>query len=64
MTFTATVTSGFGTIPDGELVTFYDGATEIGTGTTAGGMAAFTTSSLTARAHHQSQGSLPETQSS
>jgi hypothetical protein len=51
VTFTATVTSSYGTIPDGELVTFYDGSTEIGTGTTASALASFTTSSLTARKH-------------
>ncbi len=51
VTFTATVTSGHGAIPDGELVTFYDGKTEIGTGTTASGMATFTTSSLKAKTH-------------
>jgi hypothetical protein len=51
VTFTATVTSTHGTIPNGELVTFYDGSTEIGTGTTAGAVANFTTSSLTAKTH-------------
>jgi hypothetical protein len=51
VTFTATVTSKFGTIPDGELVTFYNGKTEIGTGTTASGTATLTTSSLTAKTH-------------
>ncbi len=51
VTFTATVTSTHGTIPDGELVTFYDLSTAIGTGTTAGGVATFTTSSLTAKTH-------------
>jgi hypothetical protein len=51
VTFTATVTSIFGAIPDGELVTFYDGRTAIGSGTTAGGVATFTTSSLTATTH-------------
>jgi uncharacterized repeat protein (TIGR03803 family) len=48
VTFTATVTSKSGTIPNGELVTFKIGNTVIGTGTTAGGIAAFTTSSLKA----------------
>jgi hypothetical protein len=52
VTFTATVTSGHGAIPDGELVTFYDGTTAIGTGTTASGVATFTTSSLTAKTHY------------
>jgi hypothetical protein len=51
VTFTATVASGFGPIPDGELVTFYDGPAAIGTGTTASGVATFTTSSLTAKTH-------------
>jgi len=51
VTFTATVTSGHGLIPDGELVTFYDGTTAIGTGTTASSVATFTTSSLTAKTH-------------
>jgi hypothetical protein len=51
VTFTATVTSSHGPIPDGELVTFYDGATAIGTGSTASGVAEFTTSSLTAKTH-------------
>jgi hypothetical protein len=51
VTFTATVTSGQGAIPDGELVTFYDGMVAIGTGSTASGVATFTTSSLTAKTH-------------
>jgi len=51
VTFTATVTSAHGAIPDGELVTFYDGTTAIGTGATASGAATFTTSSLTAKTH-------------
>ncbi len=51
VTFTATVTSTHGTIPNGELVTFYDGTTAIGTGTTAGGVATFTTSALTVKTH-------------
>jgi hypothetical protein len=51
VTFTATVTSTDGTIPNGELVTFYDGTVEIGTGTTASGLATFTTSSLAAKKH-------------
>jgi hypothetical protein len=51
VTFTATVTPSHGTIPDGELVTFFDGMTAIGTGTTTGGVATFTTSSLTLKTH-------------
>ncbi len=51
VTFTATVTSTHGAIPDGELVTFYDGTTAIGTGITASGAAACTTTSLTGKIH-------------
>ncbi len=51
VTFTATVTSSHGAIPDGELVAFYDGTTAIGTGGTASGVATFTTSSLKAKTH-------------
>jgi len=51
VTFTATVTSTHGAIPDGELVTFYDGKTAIGTGATASGVATFVTSSLKAETH-------------
>jgi hypothetical protein len=51
VTFTATVTPNHGTIPDGELVTFFDGTTAIGTGTTTSGVATFTTSSLTLKTH-------------
>ncbi|MBZ5656528.1 MAG: FG-GAP-like repeat-containing protein [Acidobacteriia bacterium] len=51
VTFTSTVTSAYGAIPNGELMTFYDGTTAIGTGTTAGGVATFTTSSLTVKTH-------------
>jgi hypothetical protein len=50
-TFTATITSTYGPIPDGENVTFFDGATAIGTGATAHGVAKVDTSALTARAH-------------
>jgi hypothetical protein len=52
VTFTATVTPSHGTIPDGELVTFYDGPTAIGTGVMASSVATFTTSSLTAKTHY------------
>jgi hypothetical protein len=52
VTFTATVKWTYGTVPDGELVTFYDGTTAIGTGSTASGVATFTTSSLTAKTHY------------
>ncbi len=49
--FTATVTSTYGAIPDGELVTFYNGTTEMGTNLTKNEVATFTTSSLKAGSH-------------
>jgi hypothetical protein len=51
VTFTATVASTGGSIPDGGTVTFYDGATQIGVGSTAAGVAKFTTSSLSVKTH-------------
>jgi len=51
VTFTAKVTWTYGTVPDGEQVTFFDGTTAIGTGNTSGGVAKFTTSSLTVGKH-------------
>jgi hypothetical protein len=51
VTFTATVTSIDGAIPNGELVRFQDDGTPIGAGTTVGGLATLTTSSLTAKTH-------------
>jgi len=51
VTFTATVTSSHGTIPDGELVTFYDGTTTLGSVALTGGTAANTNSSLSAKTH-------------
>jgi hypothetical protein len=51
VTFTATVTSAFGNIPDGELVTFYDGPTALGSVALAGATAAYTTASLSAKTH-------------
>lgn len=51
VTFTANVTSLYGSIPDGELVTFYDGATTLGSVALAGGVATYTTSSLSAKSH-------------
>ena len=47
VTFTARVTSATAPIPDGEPVTFYNGSTAIGRGTTTAGVATFSTSSLT-----------------
>jgi len=46
--FTATVSSSQGTPPDGETVTFKQGATVLGTGALSGGVASFSTSSLNA----------------
>jgi len=43
VTFTAAITSN-PPAPNGEMVTFYNGATQIGTGTTADGIASLTTS--------------------
>lgn len=51
VTFTAMVTSKYGTIPDGELVTFFDGATTLGSVALAGGTVALATSSLSAKTH-------------
>jgi large repetitive protein len=51
VTFTATVSWTYGTVPDGEVVTFFNGTTTIGTGATASGVAKFTTSSLTLGTH-------------
>ena len=47
VTFTATITAD-PTVPNGEVVSFYNGATKIGTGTTTNGVATFTTSFSTA----------------
>jgi len=51
VTFTATVTSTYGPIPDGELVTFYDGSTTLGSAPLGGGVAAYSSSSLTVASH-------------
>jgi len=51
VTFTATVSSSYGAIPDGEPVTFYDGLTMLGAVALSGGKAAYTTSSLAAKTH-------------
>jgi hypothetical protein len=51
VTFTATVTSTHGTIPDGELVTFYDGTTALASVALARGVAVYTTSSLSGKTH-------------
>jgi len=51
VTLTATVSSTFGTPPNGEIVTFKSGGVAIGTGTLSGGVATYTTSSLVAANH-------------
>lgn len=51
VTFTAAVTSKLGTIPDGELVTFSDGNTLLGSVALSDGAASYTTSSLSAKTH-------------
>lgn len=51
VTITATVTSSYGTIPDGESVKFYDGSTLLGSVALAHGAAAYTTSTLSAKTH-------------
>jgi hypothetical protein len=48
--FTATVTS-ISAVPNGAIITFYNGTTEIGTGTTTAGVASFTTSFSKAKAY-------------
>jgi len=59
VTFTAKVTWTYGTVPDGQLVTFFDGTTTLGTGGTASGVAKFTTSSLTVRTHYDIKATYP-----
>jgi hypothetical protein len=49
VTFTATVTSAFGKIPVGELVTFSDGTATLGSVALVGGTATYTTSALSAK---------------
>ena len=51
ITFTATVSSGSGAPPNGEIVKFMDGATLLGTGSLTSGIASLTTSALTAGTH-------------
>ena len=51
VTFTATVTSTFGAIPDGDLVTFLDGITKLASVPLTGGVATYTTSSLSVANH-------------
>ena len=49
--FTATVSSKYGPIPDGELVTFHDGTLAMASVPLASGTAAYSTSSLSAKTH-------------
>jgi len=50
VTFTATITST-PSVPNGEVVTFYDGKTELGTGATADGVATLSTSFAKAKSY-------------
>jgi hypothetical protein len=52
VTFTATVSSTFGFIPDGEKVTFYAGGKAMGSATLTGEEATFTTSTLSVGSHY------------
>jgi hypothetical protein len=51
VTFTATVSSKYGAIPDGELVKFFDGTHLMGSVALTSGRAAFTTSTLSVGTH-------------
>ncbi|MFY9559600.1 MAG: FG-GAP-like repeat-containing protein [Terriglobales bacterium] len=51
VTFTATVTSNHGPIPDGELVKFYDGTKFLASAPLTGGVTAYTTSTLSVATH-------------
>jgi DNA-binding beta-propeller fold protein YncE len=51
VTFTATVSSAYGAIPDGEMVTFKNGGSALGTVALSGGTATLNTSTLTAGPH-------------
>jgi hypothetical protein len=51
VTFTATLSSAIGPPHNGEQVTFLDGTSVLGTGTIVGGVARFTTTSLTHGIH-------------
>jgi hypothetical protein len=52
VTFNAAIASKYGSIPYGEAVAFYDGATEIGSGVTSAGVATVSTTSLSVGTHH------------
>lgn len=49
--FTASMTSTYGSIPNGDTVNFYDGKALLGSATVSGGAATYTTSALTAKTH-------------
>ncbi len=51
VTLTATITSKFGVVPDGEVVTFAMGKTPLGSALTSGGAAVFPTNTLPAGTH-------------
>jgi hypothetical protein len=51
VTFTATVTSTL-PVPDGQMVTFYDGTTVLSSVALVGGTAAYSTSSLSGKTHY------------
>jgi hypothetical protein len=51
VTFTATVTSTYAAVPNGDLVEFYDGSTLLASVALSGGTATYTTSTLKAKAH-------------
>jgi len=51
VTFTATVTSTNGAIPDGEIVTFFDGTAPLSSVPLAGGVATYATSALSGKTH-------------
>ena len=51
VTLTAEITWSLGPVPNGETVNFFDGATEIGSATTAHSVAVLSTSALTAATH-------------
>ncbi len=50
--FTATVTASVGVIPDGEIVTFLQGATVLGTAPTRGGTATFSDATIAVGTRH------------
>jgi hypothetical protein len=52
VTFTAKVTSSFGQVPDGELVTFYAGGKALASVALASGTASYTTTALSAASHY------------